>query len=122
MVFGRSYREEHSGRNCAGQDISRKLRRYSYILIGTALSHTYLVLCITHASCHQSMTSALYNLAAYPEYVAPLRAEVEQVTTSDGWTKAAIDKMWKVDSFLRESQRSKTIARCELIQPPDCLL
>ncbi len=63
----------------------------------------------------QSMVNALHHLAAYPEYTAPLRTEVEQVITSDGWTKAAIDKMWKVDSFLRESQRSRTVARCECI-------
>ncbi len=64
------------------------------------------------------MVNALHHLAAYPEYTAPLRAEVEQVITSDGWTKTAIDKMWKVDSFLRESQRSRTVARCECIYPP----
>ncbi|RPD82682.1 cytochrome P450 [Lentinus tigrinus ALCF2SS1-7] len=61
-----------------------------------------------------SIASALYDLAAHPESVAPLRAEVEQITTSDGWTKAALEKMWKVDSFLRESQRSKTVARFAL--------
>ncbi|KAI0721403.1 cytochrome P450 [Cerioporus squamosus] len=61
-----------------------------------------------------SMTNALYDLAAFPEYIAPLRTEVEEVVTADGWTKVAIDKMWKVDSFLRESQRSKIVARVAL--------
>ena len=35
----------------------------------------------------------------------PLRDEVEAAIAADGWTKAAMDKMWKVDSFLKESQR-----------------
>ena len=35
----------------------------------------------------------------------PLRDEVEAAIAADGWTKAVMDKMWKVDSFLKESQR-----------------
>ncbi|KAJ6572842.1 hypothetical protein DFH09DRAFT_1312618 [Mycena vulgaris] len=34
-----------------------------------------------------------------------MRDEVERVVAEEGWTKAAIGKMYKVDSFLRESQR-----------------
>ncbi|KAF7297715.1 hypothetical protein MKEN_01394900 [Mycena kentingensis (nom. inval.)] len=52
-----------------------------------------------------SMTAVLYDLAARPELVPALREEVESVIQSDGWTKAAIGKMHKLDSFLRESQR-----------------
>ena len=64
----------------------------------------------------------MFYLAAHPEWQKPLREEAEAVTKAEGWTKDSVNKMVKVDSFLRESQRSKTIARCELIQPPDCLL
>ena len=35
----------------------------------------------------------------------PLREEDEAVTAADGWTKAAMGKMRKLDSFLKESQR-----------------
>ncbi|KAJ7792591.1 cytochrome P450 [Mycena leptocephala] len=52
-----------------------------------------------------TLTSALYDLAAYPEHIDPMREEVQRVIAEDGWTKAAIGKMHKVDSFLRESQR-----------------
>ncbi|KAF8184070.1 cytochrome P450 [Mycena galopus ATCC 62051] len=52
-----------------------------------------------------TLTSALYDLAAYPEHIDPMREEVQRVISEDGWTKAAIGKMHKVDSFLRESQR-----------------
>ena len=51
------------------------------------------------------MTHALYDLASMPEYIAPLREEVEAIIATDGWTKNALAKMWKVDSFLKESMR-----------------
>lgn len=35
----------------------------------------------------------------------PLREEVEGIVEKDGWSKAALTKMRKVDSFLRECQR-----------------
>nr|VWO98890.1 Uncharacterized protein [Ganoderma boninense] len=51
------------------------------------------------------MSHVLYDLAANPEYMEPLREEVEAITATDGWTKAAMGKMRKLDSFLKESQR-----------------
>ena len=53
----------------------------------------------------QTFTHALYYLALYPEYWSALREEVENVTNREGWTKAAFDQMYKVDSFIKESQR-----------------
>ncbi|KAJ7108676.1 cytochrome P450 [Mycena epipterygia] len=53
----------------------------------------------------QGFLHALYNLAANLEYVKPLREEVENVVKSEGWTKAAMGKMVKLDSFLKESSR-----------------
>ncbi|KAI6042744.1 cytochrome P450, partial [Pisolithus marmoratus] len=50
-------------------------------------------------------TQALYNLAAYPQYVGLLREEVEAVIQQYGWTKEAMALMWKVDSFLAETLR-----------------
>jgi hypothetical protein len=47
----------------------------------------------------------MYRLLANPEYIEPLRQEVDAVITEEGWTKAGIDKMHKIDSFLRETQR-----------------
>ncbi|KAF8989850.1 cytochrome P450 [Cyathus striatus] len=48
---------------------------------------------------------ALYCLAANPSYIQPLREEVEEVVSQDGWSKASLDKLLKVDSFIREAQR-----------------
>ncbi|KAL4063965.1 cytochrome P450 [Scleroderma yunnanense] len=51
------------------------------------------------------LAQALHHLAANPNYAQLLREEVEAVIHTDGWTKDAISKMYKVDSFLRETQR-----------------
>ncbi|KAI0045053.1 cytochrome P450 [Auriscalpium vulgare] len=52
-----------------------------------------------------SCTHALYELADHRDYVEPLRQEIEAAVAEDGWTKRALQKMRKLDSFLRESQR-----------------
>nr|VWO97080.1 Uncharacterized protein [Ganoderma boninense] len=52
-----------------------------------------------------SLTHALYDLASMPEYIEPLREEVEAIIAEEGWSKAAITKMSKLDSFLKESTR-----------------
>ncbi|KAH9984968.1 cytochrome P450 [Russula vinacea] len=41
----------------------------------------------------------LYRLLAHPEYIELLRQEVEAVVAEEGWTKAGMDKMHKIDSF-----------------------
>jgi len=67
-----------------------------------------MVLMVNFAAIHTSSSSyvhALYHLAANPEYIKPLREEVEAVIREDGWTKLSMQKMRKIDSFLRESQR-----------------
>ncbi|KAF8955284.1 cytochrome P450 [Flammula alnicola] len=52
-----------------------------------------------------AFTHVLYDLAAYPEYVKPMREEIEAVIEAEGWTKVSMGKMRKVDSFIKESQR-----------------
>ncbi|KAF8467574.1 cytochrome P450 [Russula ochroleuca] len=54
----------------------------------------------------EAFAQVLYRLLANPEYIEPLRQEVNAVTAEEGWTKAGIDKMYKIDSFLRETQRA----------------
>lgn len=46
-----------------------------------------------------------------------MREEVETVIREDGWTKVAMTKMWKVDSFLKESMRINGIFTREFITP-----
>ena len=47
----------------------------------------------------------MYRLLSHPEYLEPLRQEVEAVVAEEGWTKAGMDKMHQVDSFVREAMR-----------------
>ena len=61
----------------------------------------------------QAFTHALYYLAANPEHAVPLREEVNAVVGEYGWTKAAIDRMYRVDSFIRESQRLDPVGTSE---------
>lgn len=63
-------------------------------------------------SVKQAFTHALYDLAANPQYIQPLREEAEKSLTEEGWTKAAMDKMRKVDSFLKESMRLNGFQSC----------
>ncbi|KAJ7215153.1 cytochrome P450 [Mycena rebaudengoi] len=66
------------------------------------------ILTVNFAAIHTSSISflnALYDLAAHPENMAPLRSEVKRVVSEGSWTKEALGNMHQIDSFLRESQR-----------------
>jgi cytochrome P450 len=53
-----------------------------------------------------ALTYLVFDLATYPEYIEPLRAELdEHVGSDDIINKDNIQKLKKLDSFLRESQR-----------------
>ncbi|KAG1749804.1 cytochrome P450 [Suillus paluster] len=69
------------------------------------------ILVLNFAALHttaQSFTHALFFLAAYPQYSTPLREEVSAVIDQEGWTKNAMTKLEKMDSFLKESQRLRS--------------
>jgi len=61
----------------------------------------------------KAITHALFDLASSPEYFRPLREEAEEVINREGWTKAALDQMPKLDSFIKESQRLHPLAICK---------
>ncbi|KAF8209541.1 cytochrome P450 [Mycena galopus ATCC 62051] len=66
------------------------------------------VLTTNFAAIHTSsmaFTQALFDLTTHPEHLLPMREEAEHVVANEGWTKAALNSMIKIDSFLRESQR-----------------
>ncbi|EIW83582.1 cytochrome P450 [Coniophora puteana RWD-64-598 SS2] len=66
------------------------------------------ILVINFAAIHTSSNNfcqALFNIAAYPSYVPALREEVSRIVTAEGWTKAAMGKMVKLESFLAETMR-----------------
>ncbi|KAH7886354.1 cytochrome P450 [Phlebopus sp. FC_14] len=78
----------------------------------TTWSMTRRLLTVNFAAIHtssNSFTQALFNLAANPQYIQPLREEVESIVEKEGWSKSALVKMHKIDSFLKESQRMEGI-------------
>jgi len=72
---------------------------------------TLRVLVLNAVAIHTSamtLTNALFDLAAYPDHILPMREEAERVVAAQGWTKAALSNMHKIDSFVRESMRLNT--------------
>ncbi|KAJ7776904.1 cytochrome P450 [Mycena maculata] len=72
-----------------------------------------LIMSINMAAIHTSsmtFTHALFDLTAHPEHFLPMREEAEHVVKEEGWTKAALNNMVKIDSFLQESQRLHVIS------------
>jgi ent-kaurene oxidase len=64
---------------------------------------------LSFAAIHTSAaapTQILYDLCARPEYITPLRHEIEKVLVEHGaMNKQALLKLVKMDSFMKESQR-----------------
>jgi len=52
-----------------------------------------------------TVTQVLYRLLSHPQYIEPLRQEIEAAVAEEGWTTTGMDKMQNLDSFLRETQR-----------------
>ncbi|KAJ7930490.1 cytochrome P450 [Mycena leptocephala] len=66
------------------------------------------VLVVNFGAIHTStkaLTTAMYDLTAHPQHIEPMREEAERMIKEEGWTKGALARMHKIDSFLRESQR-----------------
>lgn len=57
------------------------------------------------------ITNVIYDLAAYPEYVQPLRDEIKAVMEEDGeLKKTSLTKMKLMDSVLKETQRVNPVS------------
>lgn len=53
-----------------------------------------------------SVSHFIYDLCAYPQYLEPLREEIIKTLREDGdFKKTTLNKLRKLDSFLKESQR-----------------
>ncbi|KAL5522639.1 hypothetical protein ACEPAG_8657 [Sanghuangporus baumii] len=69
---------------------------------------THRILTLNFAAVHTSsisFTHALLHLASHPEDIKPLREEVDRTVKEDGWSKASLAKMQKIDSYIRETLR-----------------
>ena len=108
MVHERSQRSGEITRRSSEAIARSQLRIYSYNFSGKAL-HGLACRDVPSPRMMQVLTQVLCRLLSNPEYIEPLRREVEVVIEEEGWTKAGIDKMCKLDSFLRETQRIDTL-------------
>ncbi|KAF9002788.1 cytochrome P450 [Cyathus striatus] len=82
--------EEAKGYQRSGRDLSMRI-----LAINFAANHTT----------SMGFTHVLYDLAIHADCVPEMRKEVEAAIAECGWTKEAMRKMLKVDSFIRESAR-----------------
>jgi len=57
------------------------------------------------SSAASNFTNALYQLAADPTLVPPLREEVERIISKSGRSKVSLDSMNLLESFLKENLR-----------------
>ena len=54
-----------------------------------------------------------------PQHIQALREEIAEAV-QDGWTKEALESMWLVDSFFKESLRVNSLSYCTSLLPcPD---
>ncbi|CAG8921681.1 unnamed protein product [Penicillium salamii] len=61
------------------------------------------------------LTNIMYDLAAYPEYIQPLRDEICAVAAADGvLNKASLLKFKLMDSIMKESQRTHPVSLVSL--------
>lgn len=72
-----------------------------------------------------TLTQALFDLAAQPEYMEPLREELAEVLKSDPtlMQKTSLLKLKKMDSFIKESQRMNPLGLSEFYHfefSPEC--
>lgn len=93
------------------------------------LAHRQLLLAL--ASIHTTslrVSHFFYDLCAHPEYIEPLRQEMMTVLREDqAFKKTTLNKLRKLDSFLKESQRMNPILTSKLIplrhvDPPRCAM
>lgn len=53
-----------------------------------------------------SIVNTVFDLISYPQYQEPLRLEIkEALTEGGGWSLSTIQRMKRLDSFIKESQR-----------------
>ena len=70
------------------------------------------------------ITQTLFEIALLSEEdVESIRMEVEEALESEGgWTKSALDKLYKLDSALREIGRFYGLMQCSLLNAISALM
>ena len=79
------------------------------------LTHKILFLSLASMSSSiMAVVHAIYDLCAMPQYLGPLREEIDAALLEEGsWTLAMMRRLNKLDSFLKESQRLNHPGLCK---------
>lgn len=79
------------------------------------LTHKVLFLGLASmSSSTMAIVHALYDLCAMPQYLEPLREEIRAALLKEGgWNLATVQRLKKLDSFLKESQRVNHPGLCK---------
>ncbi|KAF9007204.1 cytochrome P450 [Cyathus striatus] len=80
------------------------------------------VLHLSFASLHTlsiSFQRTLYCICKHPEHIPVLREEIEEIVSNEGWSKVALEKMRKLESFIQETGRLMPLG---IIQPARCMV
>ncbi|KAH6912145.1 cytochrome P450 [Coprinopsis sp. MPI-PUGE-AT-0042] len=110
LVDERMRKEEELGRKYEGRpnDMISWLMDTAPAKLKNLQDFTHRLIQINFAAIHttsSTLSSILFDLAPRPEYIEPLREEAEEIINEFGWTKDAMGRMRKLDSFMRESSR-----------------
>jgi len=118
--------DDEIGKTCTGEEIAQRILSAGFAAIFTTSTVSLLgiVSCLLQLTFAvvKTMAQALYRLAASPEFVQPLRDEVEFVIKDEGRTRASLSKLHKIDSFLKESQRMDGLGTRTSYPPRDRFL
>jgi len=98
-------KENHSG--ATGRLMGWLLARYRNLPSSTVIAKDYLLSSAASVPIPASLlTHLLFELASRPDYVEPLRAELNAVIQKHGkWSHACLIGLDKMDSFIKECQR-----------------
>jgi Cytochrome P450 len=58
---------------------------------------------------HEMLAETIYMVAAHPSYHAPLREEIQSLVQNYGLNRHTLQKMEKLDSFIKETFRLKPL-------------
>lgn len=88
-----------------GDEQQTELLTSRILLVTLAATHTITMVRFPDVLLIKTFIHAIYNLVSHPEYIKPLRDEIEELISTYGWEKTAVVKMRKLDSFLKETLR-----------------
>jgi cytochrome P450 len=114
-----SYEKPHDALQGVQDAIPEKKKKDIQLHTDTSLGLLAAAINTTSTLC----TNAIFDLAYRPEYIELLREEVTEVLkeSNGNWTSESMNKLKKMDSFIKESQRH-TSASCKLQILSDCRL